>query len=605
MTSTPTHLPQPSVGAGPPGKDGTKVLDVGAVRDPGQLYPPGRDSVPAVTENGVRLDGSALPGADEVWIDRVLELADGDGTPDDSRLVGDQESRVLPGGLVDPGGKGLLGGGAPDGVPVGPLETAPEGEVVPGPDAPLEAGLDASNELLGPPPADVTELEAGGIVALLSGSELIELATEEPVASDEVSKKEAEAVFDVLDAPVESPGSVDVPDDGGDEGPGRPADGDGALSDKLSEDVGAATELEGPSLSPLDAELVGRLEVAVFGAELGGSVREMLRLSLLLGLGTPSDSEGVEAPVDGADSVPPVDVGKPGVAVPELGLPDEVIDAAVLSPVLGTVLRLGEVDKVSVMEDGDKVLLSRLVGLVSTAELAILLADPEGSEDMPPDVGLEVEDESGAETSVGVDEEGPALEDEAPDTIALETGPLADEDSVYGPPVEDISAEDGLALGAVPVIDILDTGGDELIVQVSTLVVVRSVIWEVDKFVAIVVTTLVVIVAGRLGARLAVLELSTGSGELGPEDEGSAELGFKDESDAELARVEGVGSDDDACAGGTSEPGAVDGLDVAADDGPLDNAVPEDGAAEVEAPFELWQVLSASSYVKGLAFTLT
>lgn len=521
-----------------------------------------------------------------------------------------------------------------DGVPVGPLETAPEGEVVLGPDAPLEAGLDASNELLGPPPADVTELEAGGIVALLSGPELIELATEEPVTSDEVSSAElgrlvpedsrlvmvgcalcvslkqdyqslprkltdtevnsekgAEAVFDVLDAPVESPGSVDVPDDGGDEGPGRPADGDGALSDKLSEDVGAATELEGPSLSPLDAELVGRLEVAVFGAELGGSVREMLRLSLLLGLGTPSDSEGVEAPVDGADSVPPVDVGKPGVAVPELGLPDEVIDAAVLSPVLGTVLRLGEVDKVSVV--------------VSTAELAILLADPEGSEDMPPDVGLEVEDESGAETSVGVDEEGPALEDEAPDTIALETGPLADEDSVYGPPVEDISAEDGLALGAVPVIDILDTGGDELIVQVSTLVVVRSVIWEVDKFVAIVVTTLVVIVVGRLGARLAVLELSTGSGELGPEDEGSAELGFKDESDAELARVEGVGSDDDACAGGTSEPGAVDGLDVAADDGPLDNAVPEDGAAEVEAPFELWQVLSASSYVKGLAFTLT
>lgn len=392
-------------------------------------------------------------------------------------------------------------------------------------------------------------------------------------------------MFDVLDAPVESPGSVGVPDDGGDEGPGRPADGDGTLSDKLPEDVEAATELEGPSLPPLDAELVGRLEMAVFGAELGGSVREMLRLSLLLGLGTPSDSDGVEAPVDGADSVPPVDVGKPGVAVPELGLPDEVIDAAVLSPVPGSVLRLGEVDKVSVMEDGDKVLLSRLVGLVSTAELAILLADPEGSEDMPPDVGLEVEDESGAETSVGVDEEGPALEDEAPDTIALETGPLADEDSVYGPPVEDIPAEDGLALGAVPVIDILDIGGDELlIVQVSTLVVVRSVIWEVDKFVAIVATTLVVIVVGRLGARLAVLELSTGSGELGPEDEGSAELGFKDESDAELARVEGVNSDDD---------------------GPLDNAVPEDDAAEVEAPFELWQVVSASSYVKGLAFTLT
>lgn len=48
MTSTPTHLPQLSVGTGPPGIDGTKVLDVGAVRDPGQLYPPGTDSVPAV-----------------------------------------------------------------------------------------------------------------------------------------------------------------------------------------------------------------------------------------------------------------------------------------------------------------------------------------------------------------------------------------------------------------------------------------------------------------------------------------------------------------------------------------------------------------------------
>lgn len=62
---------------------------------------------------GARLDDSALAGADEVWIDEVLELADGDGTPDDPGLVGAQESRVLPDGLVDPGGKGLLGGGAP------------------------------------------------------------------------------------------------------------------------------------------------------------------------------------------------------------------------------------------------------------------------------------------------------------------------------------------------------------------------------------------------------------------------------------------------------------------------------------------------------------
>lgn len=216
--------------------------------------------------------------------------------------------------------------------------------------------------------------------------------------------------------------------------------------------------------------------MALFDDELGGSVRETLRLSLLLGLGVPRDSDGVEAPGDEAGTVPPVEVGNPGVAVPELGLPDEVIDASVLCPVLRLVLRLGEVDTVSAVEDGDKVLVSPLVGLVSTAELAILLADPDGSEDMPPDVGLEVEDESGAETSFVVAEEDSALEDEGPGTVALEIGPLGDEDSAYGPPVEDVSAEDGLPLGAVPVPDILDTVGDELIVQVSTLVVVRSVI---------------------------------------------------------------------------------------------------------------------------------
>lgn len=110
---------------------------------------------------------------------------------------------------------------------------------------------------------------------------------------------------------------------------------------------------------------------------------------------------------------------------------------------------------------------------------------------------------------------------------------------MYGPPVDDMS--------------------DELIVQVSTLVVVRSVIWEVDEFVAIVVTRLVVIVRGRLGAR----------------------------------------------------PDAVDGLEElegfkldATEVGVLDTDS-EDGPVEEEAPFELWQVVSASCYVRGLAFTLT
>lgn len=56
------------------------------------------------------------------------------------------------------------------------------------PRVPLDAGLDASTELLGPSPPDVTELEAGGTVAvLLCGSELLEIASsEELVPGDEV-----------------------------------------------------------------------------------------------------------------------------------------------------------------------------------------------------------------------------------------------------------------------------------------------------------------------------------------------------------------------------------------------------------------------------------
>lgn len=109
-------------------------MDVGAVRDPGQLYPPGRDSVLTVTEivlvdsvltetvspvtietdpEGVTLGGSTLPGADEVCIDRVLGLTGEDSTADDTELVGAQEIRVLPDELVDPEGKVLLAGGAP------------------------------------------------------------------------------------------------------------------------------------------------------------------------------------------------------------------------------------------------------------------------------------------------------------------------------------------------------------------------------------------------------------------------------------------------------------------------------------------------------------
>ena len=221
------------------------------MRDPGQLYPPGRDSVPVVTEivlvdtvltdtvslvtvekdpEGITLDGLALSGADEVCFDKVLELAEGDGTTDDPELVAAQEIRVLPDGLVDPGGKGLLAGGAPyvgnitedgpagvdpekllsllaegtlelavvadDVVPVEPLETGPEGEAVLRPEVPLGAGFDDSAELLEPSPAVVTELEAGGIVALVGGSEVPELAGPEELAAgdDAVSTTELEPV---------------------------------------------------------------------------------------------------------------------------------------------------------------------------------------------------------------------------------------------------------------------------------------------------------------------------------------------------------------------------------------------------------------------------
>lgn len=150
-------------------------------------------------------------------------------------------------------------------------------------------------------------------------------------------------MFDVLGAPVEPPVPVGGPDDGGNEEPEGPADGDEAVSDDISEGVEAAMEeevadpvtysldeLEGPSLTPLDAELVGILEMALFDAELGDSVMETLRLSLLLGLGIPEDSVRVDAPGDETGAVPPEEVEKPEVAVPELEFPDAVIDASVL-----------------------------------------------------------------------------------------------------------------------------------------------------------------------------------------------------------------------------------------------------------------------------------
>lgn len=287
-----------------------------------------------------------------------------------------------------------------------------------------------------------------------------------------------------------------------------------------------------------------------------------------------------------ADSVPPlgVGVGTPEVAVPEFEPADAVTDASVLCCVLrlgyvtdseaGTVAG-GEPDAVPAVEDGDKVLLPRLVGLDSAAELAALLADSGGPEEMPPDAGLEVKDNSRLDvTAVTVVRTLLLIVKEVSRevTVADESAGLEVKDNsrldVTGVTVVrtlvlvvkevsrevTVTDESGGLLGAVNeelsspldrLVYMLDAVGNELIVQVSTRVVVRSVIWEVDEFVATTVTRLVVIVRGRLDARLAVLELPTGSGELGPTDVGSAELGFKGEGEDKLAAVEEVSSEDD------------------------------------------------------------
>lgn len=283
----------------------------------------------------------------------------------------------------------------------------------------------------------------------------------------------------------------------------------------------------------------------------------------------------------------------------------------------------GEVDAVLAAEDRDKVLVVRLAGLVSTAELAILLlaAGPVGSVDTPLEIITEFEGESVAESSVDL-EESPVLGNEGPETTALEGGPLGNDDSVYGPAVDDVSAKDRLTLTVVvsvlngpgatglaitelgpddeeyntvgddsrvdttgvrvvrklllvtkvvpmettvadesgallgtadeelagPIerlVYVLDTMDDELNVQVSTSVVVKSVTWEVERFVATVVTMLVVIVKGRPGVGIAGLELSTDSNELGPKEEATAELGFTDGGTSDIVMVEEAGPEDD------------------------------------------------------------
>lgn len=254
--------------------------------------------------------------------------------------------------------------------------------------------------------------------------------------------------------------------------------------------------------------------------------------------------------------------------MPDTEFPDAVMEGLLLRLVVRLVLGTGMLaesdagrvpdgmdDAVLAVEERDSVLVSLLVALVSAAELAVLLTEPEAAGDVSLDAGLE---------------DGGGL-----DTEALEVGPLAKEDSVYGPPVDDPP----------------DTVGNELIVQVSTSVVVRSVIWEVDAFVAIVVIRLVVTVMGRL--------------ELGLEGEGRIGLVFKDDGDgdgdgdAELSSAEGADSEDDAW--------AVEGLgeleklrlDVSDEEGLLDSADPEDDTAEEEASFELRLGTEVASDVDG------
>ncbi|POS71197.1 hypothetical protein DHEL01_v210412 [Diaporthe helianthi] len=465
ITSTPTHLPQASVGDGPPGDSVLTVTEIVLV-----------DSVltetvsPVTIETdpeGVTLGGSTLPGADEVCIDRVLGLTGEDSTADDTELVGAQEIRVLPDELVDPeddpvGADSdklftLLDEGTLE-VPVAADEGVPVGS--------LRTGLDDSAELLEPFP---------DVVALLGA----------PVPPELASPGELDASDDAMFA-VEL-GRV-VPSDGG-------------------------LVVVGCALGPVDAELVGELPVPVVlsDAELGRSVMETLELLLFGGFEAPGDEL-----VLGTGMLAESDAGR---------VPDGMDDA------------------VLAVEERDSVLVSLLVALVSAAELAVLLTEPEAAGDVSLDAGLE---------------DGGGL-----DTEALEVGPLAKEDSVYGPPVDDPP----------------DTVGNELIVQVSTSVVVRSVIWEVDAFVAIVVIRLVVTVMGRL--------------ELGLEGEGRIGLVFKDDGDgdgdgdAELSSAEGADSEDDVW--------AVEGLgeleklrlDVSDEEGLLDSADPEDDTAEEEASFEL------------------
>lgn len=134
-----------------------------------------------------------------------------------------------------------------------------------------------------------------------------------------------------------------------------------------------------------------------------------------------------------------------------------------------------------------------------------------------------------------------------------------------------VSKVDG---GGLPLLDSEDDitaeFESELSVNVDTMVVVKSVICDVEWFVAMVVTRLAVTVTGKLRLSTMVVELSTGGEKLCPEDDGTAELGTVEETPAEDEDSE-VGTPDD----GTPE------------DGIPEDGIPEDGTPEEDTPLKL------------------
>ncbi|ROW00166.1 hypothetical protein VSDG_03484 [Cytospora chrysosperma] len=146
-----------------------------------------------------------------------------------------------------------------------------------------------------------------------------------------------------------------------------------------------------------------------------------------------------------------------------------------------------------------------------------------------------------------------------------------------------VSKVDG---GGLPLLDSEDDTiaefEGELSVYVDTMVVVRSVICEVEWFVAMVVTRLVVTVTGKLRLSTMVVELSTGREELCPEDDGTAELGTVEGTPAEDEDFE-VGTPDDGIPeDGTPEDGVPE--DGTPEDGTPGDGTPEDGIPEDDEP---------------------